>query len=196
MSREGLGSHPLFVKPTLGKRWLRPGPVLVISFLIAAFFLERWVSSIGGPPALIERYGVMTPIVMVSIQAALSAAPFPSELFALASSAAYGWTIGALITWAGWTCGSMIQYGLARRGASDVDLDARIEKLPPWMRRLPITHPVFLVTVRWLPMGFHLANLAAGARRVAPARQLFIAALGSIPGAVIWAGIGAGVGHL
>ncbi|MCB9594628.1 MAG: VTT domain-containing protein [Sandaracinaceae bacterium] len=174
----------------------RPGPWLVVAFLAGAFGLERWVDSIGGPDALVERFGLLAPAVMVAIQAALSAAPFPSELFALVSSATYGWLAGSVMTWAGWTIGSMIQYALARRGAADVDLDERVAKLPAWLRRLPVTHPVFLVCVRWLPMGFHLANLAAGARRVPAKRQLWIAALGSIPGAVMWAGIGAGVSLL
>ncbi|MCZ7677674.1 MAG: VTT domain-containing protein [Sandaracinaceae bacterium] len=68
----------------------------------------------------------------------------------------------------------------ARRAPAGVD--------PP----LPLDHPAFLVCVRWLPMGFHLANVAAGARGVPARRQLWIAAVGSIPGAVLWAGVGAG----
>lgn len=175
---------------------LRPGPILVVAFLIGAVILERWVDAIGGPPELIRRYGLAAPAVMVGVQAALAAAPFPSELFALVSAATYGWAIGSVMTWAGWTIGSMIQYGLARRSASDVSLDAAVAKVPAWLRRFPIDHPVFLIVVRWLPMGFHLANVAAGARRVPATRQLWIAAVGSIPGAVMWAGIGAGVSLL
>jgi len=169
-----------------------PALWMVVGFLLAAVGLERWVTAMGGPEALMERYGVATPAVLVLVQAALAAAPFPSELWALATSAAYGWLAGGVMTWAGWTLGSMIQYGLARRSAKDVDLDARLERLPAWLRRLPVTHPMFLVAVRWFPLGFHVANLTAGARRVPPLRQLWIAALGSIPGAVLWAGIGAG----
>lgn len=175
---------------------LRPGPVLVVLFLAGAVALERWVDAIGGPDALIDRYGLAAPAVFVAVQAALGAAPFPSELFALVSAATYGWAMGSVMTWAGWTIASMIQYGLARRSAADVPLDGAMARVPTWLRRFPIDHPVFLVVVRWLPMGFHLANLAAGARRVPVARQLWIAAVGSAPTAVMWAGIGAGVGAL
>jgi uncharacterized membrane protein YdjX (TVP38/TMEM64 family) len=167
--------------------------LLVVAFLVAAFFVHRWVESIGGPSALTERCGVGAPLAMLGLQSALAAAPFPSELVALASSATYGFTIGALITWAGWTIGSMIQYALARRSAADVSLDEKLARVPAWLKRFPIEHPVFLVCVRWLPMGYHLANIAAGARRVHPWRQLWVAALGSIPGALVWAAIGAGV---
>ncbi len=170
----------------------RPTPWLVLAFLAGACALYRWVAWIGGPDALVERCGALAPIAMVAVQAALAAAPFPSELFALASAAAYGWALGSVMTWAGWTIGSMIQYALARRGAEDVDLEARVARLPAWIRRFPLDHPAFLVCVRWLPMGFHLANVAAGARGVPARRQLWIAAVGSIPGAVLWAGVGAG----
>lgn len=171
----------------------RPTPWLVLAFLGCAFAIGEWVRSIGGPEVLVDRCGALAPLAMVAIQAGLAAAPFPSELFALASAAAYGWAIGSVMTWAGWTIGSMIQYALARRGAEDVDLEARVARLPAWIRRFPLDHPAFLVCVRWLPMGFHLANVAAGARGVPARRQLWIAAVGSIPGAVLWAGVGAGV---
>lgn len=175
---------------------LRPGPWLVAGFLVGALLLHHWVESIGGPDALVGQCGLLAPVAMVGIQAALSAAPFPSELFALVSAGTYGWLAGSLMTWAGWTAGSMIQYALARGGSPDVSLDDKVKRLPAWFRRFDVTHPVFLVCVRWFPMGFHLANLAAGVRRVPAVRQLWIAALGSIPGAVIWAGIGAGVSLL
>lgn len=191
-ARRGRAGAHAVVLSRVGTFFCRPAPWLVVAFLACAVLVHRWVVAIGGPDALIDRYGALAPMIMVAIQAALAAAPFPSELFALASAAAYGWAIGSVMTWAGWTLGSMIQYGLARRSADDAALDARIERLPAWLRRFPIDHPVFLICVRWLPMGFHLANVAAGARRVPVVRQLWIAAIGSIPGAVLWSVIGAG----
>ncbi|MFK7987052.1 MAG: TVP38/TMEM64 family protein [Sandaracinaceae bacterium] len=173
-----------------------PAPWLLLAFGLGVWAVHRWVTDIGGPEVIDARYGIAAPVVMVGIQTLLSAAPFPSELWALASSALYGWLPGTVMTWAGWTMGSMIQYGLARRGMDDLaatgPLDERLARLPAWLRRLPLTHPVFLVVVRWFPMGFHLANLTAGARRVPAGRQLAIAAVGSAPGAALWAAIGAG----
>lgn len=178
------------------KRLKTPAPWLLVAFALVVWALHRWVTDIGGPEVIDARYGLAAPALMVGIQALLSAAPFPSELWALASSGLYGWLPGTAMTWAGWTMGSMIQYGMARRGAHDLtDRDSlrdRRSRLPPWLRRLPLTHPVFLVVVRWFPMGFHLANITAGARRVPAGKQLVIAAIGSLPGAAIWAAIGAG----
>ncbi|MGE0785578.1 MAG: TVP38/TMEM64 family protein [Sandaracinaceae bacterium] len=173
-----------------------PGLWLTVGFLVGVYFLHGWVQSIGGPAALGPRFGLAAPAIMVVMQALLAAAPFPSELFALVSAATYGWMIGTVITWAGWTLGSMIQYALARRSARDLGLEARLARMPAWLRKLGVTHPVFLVVIRWLPLGFHVANLTAGAYRVPVGRQLAIAAIGSVPLAIMWSGIGAGLWSL
>lgn len=176
-----------------------PTPWLIVAFGLGIAALKHWVDGIGGPDALDARFGLAAPAIMVGVQALLAAAPFPSELWALASSALYGWLLGTLMTWAGWTLGSMIQYAMARRGAADLtqtpyepEDGGWLARLPTWLRRFPVTHPVFLVVVRWFPMGFHVANLVAGARRVPVATQLMVATVGSLPGAALWAAIGSG----
>jgi uncharacterized membrane protein YdjX (TVP38/TMEM64 family) len=90
----------------------------------------------------------------------------------------------------------MIQFTLARRGALEWDVESRLERLPRFLRKLPVEHPLFLICVRWLPMGFHIANIAAAVRGVSPTRQLWTAAVGSLPGALMWAAIGAGISIL
>lgn len=177
----------------LARLWRRPAPWLVLGMVAAVVLLERWVRSLGGPDALLERFGAGAPIAMVGIQAALATAPVPSELFALASASAYGWAIGAVMTWAGWTLGAMAQYAIARSTGRGARASLEPVRLPRFLARFSIDHPVILVCVRWLPMGSHFANITAGVRRVPVWRQLWTAALGAVPGAIVWAGIGAGV---
>lgn len=187
--------HPMGVasSSSIARRLVRPGPLLILAFLIGAYFVHRWVEAIGGPEQLIARYGVAAPIVSAVLQAILAAAPFPSELFALASAAAYGFWIGTAVTTVGWTAASMIQYALARRGAADANTEAYVARLPAWLRRLPIEHPLFLIAVRWLPMGFHVVNVLAGARGISIPKHLWTAAVGSLPVAAFWCAAGAGV---
>lgn len=171
----------------------QPGTWVALAFLAGIFVLQRWLTSIGGPEALPDRYGLWAPLLSVPIQAALSTAPLPSELFTVAAGSAYGWALGTAVGIAGWTCGSMIQYGLARRGSASLDVEGHFERLPRWLQRVPVGQPTFLIVGRWLPMGYHLVNIISGARRVPATRHLWTAAVGSVPGAMLWAAIGAGI---
>ena len=156
--------------------------------------LAHALGGAAGAREALDSLGLWGPALAVPVQTLLAAAPVPSELFTIATGAAYGWSFGTLVGWLGWTAGSMIQYGLARRGAQQAQIaPERLAKLPRWIRRFPVSHPVFLICVRWLPMGYHLVNVSAGACRVSPARQLWTAAAGSLPGAMLFAGVGAGL---
>jgi uncharacterized membrane protein YdjX (TVP38/TMEM64 family) len=155
--------------------------------------LGLWVDSIGGPEAVVAHYGLAAPFITVPIHAVLSVTPFPSELFVLANGTAYGWFWGAALGSLGWTLASLIQFGLATRLAKELDLEAQIAKLPLRLRRLPIDHPLFLILGRQVPLGFHIVNIVAGVRGVRPWRFFWCAALGSLPGAALYAGLGAGV---
>jgi uncharacterized membrane protein YdjX (TVP38/TMEM64 family) len=166
----------------------------MLAALLGIVALGRSLSDLGGPAFVIDRLGPGAPFALLAFQTALATTPVPSEVIALASAAAYGWGLGALMTWVGWTLAAMIQYALARRSARrERTPTLRAIRLPAFLRRFPLDHPVLLVCVRWLPMGFHFANITAGLRRVSVRRQLWTAALGALPGAIVWAGIGAGV---
>jgi uncharacterized membrane protein YdjX (TVP38/TMEM64 family) len=171
--------------------------VLFISFFVAlAIPLGLWVESMGGPEAVVAHYGLAAPFVTVPVHAVLAVTPFPSELFVLANGAAYGWFWGAVLGWLGWTLASLMEYGLAARAAKDFDLDAQIAKLPARLQKLPVDHPLFLILGRQVPFGFHIVNILAGVKRISLWRLTWCAAIGSIPGAVLYAGLGAGVLHV
>jgi len=168
----------------------------VLLFTAIAVPLGLWVESIGGPEAVVARYGLAAPFVTVPIHAILAVTPFPSELFVLANGTAYGWLWGAVLGWLGWTLASMMEYGLAARTAKDFDLDEQIAKLPTRLQKLPVDHPLFLILGRQVPFGFHVVNILAGVKRISPWRLLWCAAIGSIPGAILYAGLGAGIWQL
>ena len=171
----------------------RPSTLLALALIGGVVALDQWVRAIGGPEVLIERFGVGAPLLCVPVQTLLAAAPVPSELFTVAASSAYGWLAGAAIGVLGWTGGSMIQYGLARKSTSSAAAEAGLARLPAWLRRFPVGHPAFLIIGRWIPMGYHVVNVMSGIRRVPARWHLWCAIVGSVPGAVVWAGVGAGV---
>jgi uncharacterized membrane protein YdjX (TVP38/TMEM64 family) len=170
--------------------------LVVVLFSATAIPLGLWVQSMGGPEAVVAHFGLGAPFVTVPIHAVLAVTPFPSELFVLANGTAYGWFWGAVLGWLGWVLASLMEYGLAARTAKDLDLPAQIAKLPARLQKLPVDHPLFLILGRQVPFGFHVVNILAGVKGINPWRHTWCAAIGSIPGAVLYAGLGAGVLHL
>ena len=91
---------------------------------------------------------------------------------------------------------ALIQYRLARRVGEQADLEAKLDRLPAWLRRFPVGHPAFLIMGRWVPLGGPLTNVAAGAFAVPLRRFAWCAALGYAPEAALNAAIGAGLLYL
>jgi uncharacterized membrane protein YdjX (TVP38/TMEM64 family) len=156
-----------------------------------AWILHRWLEASGGPEVLTDRYGLLAAAILVPVQAIVAFVPLLGEMIALTNAALYGFWLGALLSWVAWMAASVLQYGVVRRTVSDFDLDATYQRLPRWMRRFPVSHPVFLIGVR-IPFGGPIVNTAAGVFRVSLWRHLWCAAVGIAPRAMFFAGLGVG----
>ena len=139
------------------------GLQMLAAVMLFAWLFYGWIDSIGGPETFRDRYGLVAVAVLVPVQALVAVSPFPSEVLVAANSALFGFWSGALMAWVGWLLAAFLQYGLVRRTAEDFDFDALLTRLPMWIRRFPVDHPAFLIGGRYLPMGSHIVNSAAGA---------------------------------
>ncbi len=165
--------------------------VLAVVFTAAVLLLAR---SIGGPEAVRERYGILAPAISLLATTAVATTPVGDFLpWAVANGAIYGLAQGALLSWLAWLFSSALQFMIARRTASDFDLDSKLETLPRWFTRFSVNHPAFLITARWVPLGGVLANSAAGALGVKMSRLLWCVAIGSALPAIALAALGAGL---
>lgn len=138
------------------------------------------------------RFGLGAGVLLVPIQAVVAVSPFPSEVLALAQGAIYGFALGWPFTWAGWMLGAALEYALFRRVTSDVVGPDPLERLPAWMQRLPVGHPLFLILGRLVPFGNHAVNALAGARRVPAWRFLWASALAFLPFSAMVAAVSSG----
>ena len=151
------------------------------------------MDALGGPESIRERFGLATGGVLVVIHAVLAASPFPSELFALAHTAIYGFAIGAGLSWAGWFLGALIEYGVFRRIGDDVRQGWSEAAMPKLLRRFPVGHPAFLVLGRLIPFGNHVVNAAAGSARVPLWRFAWVSALAFVPFSLAFAAVASGL---
>jgi uncharacterized membrane protein YdjX (TVP38/TMEM64 family) len=170
-----------------------PGLRTLLGVSACAWLLLRLLAALGGPEAVRARFGLGAGVLLVPIQAVVAVSPFPSEVLALAQGAIYGFALGWPFTWAGWMLGAALEYALFRRVASDVVGPDPLERLPGWMRRLPVGHPLFLILGRLVPFGNHAVNALAGARRVPPWRFLWASALAFLPFSALVAAVSSGV---
>jgi uncharacterized membrane protein YdjX (TVP38/TMEM64 family) len=164
----------------------------VVGVLALGWASWELLDSIGAE-ALMRSLGPIAPLVSIPIHVALSATPFPSEIVGLANGAVYGLWFGTVCSWLGWWWGALVEYEVARRGASDVEHRVEVDRLPRWLRRFPVGHPFFLIVGRQLPFGFHVVNLLAGAARVSRARFVFCAAISNLAYGLLATAMGAGL---
>ena len=166
----------------------------LIAFVVLAGYVSwRWLEANGGAVALVDRFGPMAPFVSIPVHVLLSATPFPSELIGVANGSVYGLWLGTLCSWIGWWCGAVLEYALVRLGARQIDRDNAGHRLPEWLRRFPVGHPIFLIVGRQLPFGFHTVNVLAGLAGVSARRQISCAAISNLPYAFLSAAAGAGL---
>lgn len=167
---------------------------LTVGIALIALVLGRWVEGLGGPEAFRERFGMTAVAASTGLHALLALSPIPADMLALANGTLYGVALGALVNWLGWMLASVVEFQIARHAARDFDLATHLERLPGWLGRFPVAHPLFLIGARQIThVGGHLVNISAGAGRVSRWRHTWCSAVGCVPGSLVTAAVGAGV---
>jgi uncharacterized membrane protein YdjX (TVP38/TMEM64 family) len=138
-------------------------------------------------------WGPVAALVLIPLHALVAVSPVPGEAVAVANSMLFGFWWGSLSNWIGWMLAAMAEYWLVRGLTTDFVGSGREPRLPKWLKRLPISHPIYLIVVRWVPFGGHVVNVTAGAGRVDFMRHCWCSAVSIIPVAMLFAGLAAGL---
>lgn len=177
--------------PQTARRLLRSrGLWMIVTVAGFGWLVVEGLDRMGGPAEIRATYGWRLAGPAVIAQALVSVSPLPGEAIAFTSSAVHGFWLGAGLNWLGWMLAAFLECGLVRWTARDVAFSE--EKLPRWLRRFPVDHPVFLIVARFLPLGSHLVNGIAGLRGVAIWRFTWTSAIALIPGALLISAIANG----
>ncbi len=165
--------------------------LMLLFVFVSGYFVNRFLVSIGGSEKILEIYGIWAPLVTIAVFVVLNLSYFPVDLIAVANGAVYGIYLGATLTWLARMIVAFAEYRIGKQSAEDLDLDAKLEKIP-WLANFPVSHPVFLICIRYVPYGGgHLANLVAGSRHVSLVRHIWTSAIAIALAAVPLAMIGA-----
>jgi uncharacterized membrane protein YdjX (TVP38/TMEM64 family) len=146
---------------------------------------------------LVTRGGALAVIGFILCYAGLTALSVPGAmLMTLASGFLFGPWLGALYALIGATAGASAVFLAARAGLASLADRAgpRVQRLKAGFREDALS---YLLVLRLVPVfPFWLVNLVAGASGMSLFVYLAATSIGMIPGALVYAGIGNGVGDL
>jgi uncharacterized membrane protein YdjX (TVP38/TMEM64 family) len=163
-----------------------------VGVLVASALAVQWgVDAIGGPAA-VAKWGWLAPVASAALHAPIAASPLPSEPFALSHGPLYGFWLGALVGWAGWFAGSVIEYGVLRWIRPTPTPGVALPR-PRWLAKLPIEHPLFLIGMRQVPGGFDVVNIGAALAGVPLLRFAWCSAIAQVPSALLISAAGLGL---
>ena len=154
---------------------------------------QRWAAA-QSPELLLDRWGALAPLAAVVLQALAAATPLGTSLIPMVNGALFPLPLAVACNLVGGVLGSTAMYAVWRRGDRELRIARGLERLPAWARRFARGDLRSLVALRVLPWaGGNLANLFAGAYGVSLRTHVLAATLGSLPGSLIYALLGAGV---
>lgn len=165
-----------------------------LAAVVVGALVIGWVHLEGGPEGIRAHYGVLALALWIPMQIVVHITPLGDFVpWAVLNGSMFGLWLGTSITWLAWMGSASAQYAIGRRTAQDLDWETKAARLPAWLRRLPLGHPVFLIVARAFPLMAGPINLAAGAARVPFSRLLWTTAIGVFPPALFLAAIGVGI---
>jgi uncharacterized membrane protein YdjX (TVP38/TMEM64 family) len=179
---------PLGLLAAAGMLFLALGGAHYLSFAELAAN-RRWLI------ATVAHAGAVSAAAYVIGYAALVALSFPAaEVLTLAGGFLFGRWLGTLYAVIGATSGAAVVFLAARAGLSGLPQRAgpRVARLAAGFRRDALNYLLFLRLVPIFP--FWLVNLVAGAAGLRLRVFLVGTLLGIIPGALVYASLGAGLG--
>lgn len=141
----------------------------------------------------IRAQGLKAFIFTIPVHVLLSISPMSSDPIAFTNGLIYGMWVGATVNWIGSLSGSIVGYWLVYWGANEVHLSDYLAKLPRFISGIPVSSPLFLIGVRFVPfVGGDIVKYMAPAWKVPFGRYLWTSAVAIIPGAMLMAALGSG----
>lgn len=164
----------------------------LLALVVLGLAVRHWMHAQHDVAATIRSLGLFAPLCTVALQCATSMTPVGSSMIPTLNGMLFPVPVAILLNMTSGLLTGILMYYLWRRGEHEMQLQQRLRLLPPWARRFARTDLVSLVILRQLPWaGANVASMLAGSHGVPLRIHVASVLLGSIPGAVIYAFLGA-----
>lgn len=184
-----------------GKIWQVPARVgrAPLTWQLAALVLvglatRYWLGPREDAARTIRSMGALAPLITVTLQCVTSMTPVGSSLIPTLNGMLFPVLFAIALNMAAGLITGVFLYYFWRRRERDLHLQKRLSSLPRWAQRFTRNDLLSLIVMRMLPWaGANVSTFLAGTTQVPLRVQVVSVLVGSLPGSIIYALLGAGI---
>ena len=169
----------------------------LLALVLLGIATKYWLGSRADAARTIGSTGSLAPLITVALQCVTSMTPVGSSLIPTLNGMLFPLLEAIGLNMASGLVTGVVLCYFWRRRERDLHIQKRLNSLPPWARRFARSDLRSLIIMRMLPWaGANISTFLAGTNQV-PLRVHVVSVLvGSLPGSIIYALLGAGIVRL
>ena len=155
---------------------------------------KYWLGSRDDAARTVRSMGALAPLITVTLQCVTSMTPVGSSLIPTLNGMLFPVLFAMALNMAAGLITGVALYYFWRHRERDLHIQKRLDSLPPWARRFARNDLLSLIIMRMLPWaGANISTFLAGTYQVPLRVQVVSVLIGSLPGSIIYALLGAGI---
>jgi uncharacterized membrane protein YdjX (TVP38/TMEM64 family) len=164
------------------------------ALVLVGLAIRYWLGPREDAARTIRSMGALAPLITVTLQCVTSMTPVGSSLIPTLNGMLFPVLLAIVLNMTAGLITGVVLYYFWRRRERDLQLQKRLDSLPRWAQRFTRNDLLSLIVMRMLPWaGANVSTFLAGTYQV-PLRVHVVSVLvGSLPGSIIYALLGAGI---
>lgn len=166
----------------------------ILLLVLVGLATKHWLGSRDDAARTIRSMGALAPLITVVLQCVTSMTPVGSSLIPMLNGMLFPVLVAMALNMTSGLITGVILYYFWRRRERDLHIQERLNSLPPWARRFARNDLLSLIIMRMLPWaGANVSTFLAGTTGVPLRVHVVSVIVGSLPGSIIYALVGAGI---
>ena len=164
------------------------------ALVLIGLAIRYWLGPREEAARTIRSMGALAPLITVTLQCVTSMTPVGSSLIPTLNGMLFPVLFAIALNMTSGLITGVILYYFWRHRERDLQLQKRLNSLPRWAQRFTRNDLLSLIVMRMLPWaGANVSTFLAGTTQVPLRVQVVSVLVGSLPGSIIYALLGAGI---
>ena len=164
------------------------------ALVLIGLAIRYWLGPREDAARTISSMGALAPLITVTLQCVTSMTPVGSSLIPTLNGMLFPVLFAIALNMTSGLITGVILYYFWRHRERDLQLQKRLNSLPRWAQRFTRNDLLSLIVMRMLPWaGANVSTFLAGTTQVPLRVQVVSVLVGSLPGSIIYALLGAGI---